>query len=274
MERLKSIEPLSLQGNVAENWRRWIQRWKLYVVASGADKKTEAIQCAIFLHTIGQDAIEVYNTFTFTEEQVDKINPLIQKFEDHCAWKKNLTYERYKFNTCVQHGRPFDAFLVDLVNKSKTCEFGELKNSLIKDRIVFGVDNSELRERLLRDTKLTMDKAIEFMRAAETSKSHAKSLDEGQLEASVINKSSAKPARKSNPTSSTTTKPKNPRVDQRQPRNQPCKRCGIKHDINKCPAYGKTCYKCTGKNHFANMCFTKSPPRVHTVAQDEPDGSD
>ena len=133
------------------------------VVASGADKKPEATQCAIFLHTIGQDAIEVYNTFVFTEAQSNKIDHLIQKFEEHCAWKKNLTFERYKFNTCVQDGRPFDSFLFDLVNKSKTCEFGELKNSLIKDRIVCGIDNRELRERLLRDTKITMDKAIEFI---------------------------------------------------------------------------------------------------------------
>jgi hypothetical protein len=52
--------------------------------------------------------------------------PLIKKFEDHCAWMKNLTYERYRFNTCTQDGRPFDTFLVDLINKAKICEFGTL----------------------------------------------------------------------------------------------------------------------------------------------------
>ena len=272
METLKSIGPLSLEGNVCENWRRWIQRWRLYIVASGADKKPEATQCAIFLHTIGQDAIDVYNTFTFTEAETDKIDPLIQKFEQHCAWKKNLTFERYKFNTCIQDGRPFDAFLVDLVNKSKTCEFGELKNSLIKDRIVCGIDNSELRERLLRDTKLTMEKAIEFMRAAETSKTHAKSLNESQLEASVINKShnSVKKPNQTNTTS--TTKQKNGRSDQKHP-SKPCKRCGTKHEINKCPAYGKTCHKCNGKNHFANVCFTKTFSKVHTV-ENQPNTTD
>ena len=93
MDRIKSIEPLSLEGNVAENWRRWIQRWKLYVVASGVDKNPEATQSAILLHTIGQDAIEVYNTFIFTEEAVDKIDPLIKKFEEHCSWGK-ISYLR------------------------------------------------------------------------------------------------------------------------------------------------------------------------------------
>ena len=270
MENLKAIGPLSLEGNVSENWRRWIQRWELYVKASGADKKPEATQCAIFLHTIGQDAIDVYNTFAFTEADTDKINPIIRKFEEHCAWKKNLTYERYKFNTCVQDGRPFDAFLVDLVNKSKTCEFGELRDSLIKDRIVCGIDDSDLRERLLRDTKLTKDKAVEFVRAAETSKTHAKSLNENQLEAAAINKFSRKTIKKAKPTSSTTTKPKHNMANQKQT-SKPCKRCGQKHEINKCPAYGKTCHKCNGKNHFANMCFTKNSSELHTVTEDQTD---
>ena len=155
MEHMKSIGALSLNGNVAENWRKWKQRWDLYAVASGAEKKPEATQCAILLHTIGQDALDVYNTFTFTEEEENKIKPLIKKFEDHCAWKKNLTYEWYRFNTCTQDSRPFDTFLVDLINKAKTCEFGTLQDSLIKDRIVKNYVEStikELRERLLRDT--------------------------------------------------------------------------------------------------------------------------
>ena len=36
-----------------------------------------------------------------------------------------------------------------------------------------------------------------------------------------------------------------------------CKFCGKSHDKGKCPAYGKTCNKCGGKNHFEAKCTQK-----------------
>lgn len=118
--------PLKMDGNVAENWRKW----SLYAKASGADEKDEGTQCAIFLHTIGDEALEVYDSFTFTETEQAKIEPLIQKFESYCTPRKNTTYEPYIFNTCLQNGRTVDAFILDLRNIAKTCEFGSLQDSL------------------------------------------------------------------------------------------------------------------------------------------------
>ena len=64
MENMKPMGPLNMGGNVAENWRKWKQRWNLYAKASGASEKDEATQCAILLHTIEDEALEVYDTFT------------------------------------------------------------------------------------------------------------------------------------------------------------------------------------------------------------------
>ena len=33
-----------------------------------------------------------------------------------------------------------------------------------------------------------------------------------------------------------------------------CRSCGRNHEVRKCPAYGKECYKCQKRNHFAKMC--------------------
>ena len=69
---MKPMDPLKMDGNLTENWRKWKQRWSLYAKASGAEEKDEATQCAIFLHTIGEEALEVYDTFTFNETEQDK----------------------------------------------------------------------------------------------------------------------------------------------------------------------------------------------------------
>ena len=88
MGHMKPMGPLKMDGNVAENWRKWRQRWNLYAKASGADEKDEEIQCAIFLHKIGVEALEIYDSFTFPETEQDKIEPLIQNFESLCTPRK------------------------------------------------------------------------------------------------------------------------------------------------------------------------------------------
>ena len=70
MNSFKPPSTLNLEGNVAENWRKWKQRFQLYMEASGTMNKPEKQRVAIFLHLIGEEALEIYNTFSLsTAEQ-------------------------------------------------------------------------------------------------------------------------------------------------------------------------------------------------------------
>ena len=73
MDDLKAIDALSLNDDIAENWRRWKQRWSLFVIASRAHEKGENIQCVTFLHMIGEDALNIYDTFTFQNNEINNI---------------------------------------------------------------------------------------------------------------------------------------------------------------------------------------------------------
>lgn len=74
--------------------------------------------------------------------------------------------------------KSIDAYVTDLKNKAKDCEFGLLTDSLIRDRIVCGVDNAQVRARLLREPDLTLTKAVDICRANEATQSHMKALNE------------------------------------------------------------------------------------------------
>ena len=52
-------------------------------------------------------------------------------------------------------------------------------------------------------------------------------------------------------------------INKRRPsgRNQ-SHQCGKSHERGNCPAYGKTCNKCKGPNHFRAMCHSKVPDRT------------
>ena len=148
----------NLEGNVADNWRKWKQRFQLCMEASGSRRKKEKPEkqrVTIFLHLI-EEALEIYNTFSLsTAEQ--KLDVLFQKFEDYCNPRRNITFERHKFFTCVQQPtESIDQYVTELRTKAGTCEFGELYESLIRDRIVCRISCNTLREKVLQETDLSL----------------------------------------------------------------------------------------------------------------------
>ena len=70
----------------------------------------------------------------------------------------------------------FDQFVTDLKQRSSQCEFAGLKDSLIKDMIIIGVEDNQLRQKRLRTDDLTLDMAIKIGQAPETTKRHAMTL--------------------------------------------------------------------------------------------------
>ncbi|GFO09725.1 polyprotein [Plakobranchus ocellatus] len=115
---------------------------------------------------------EIFNTFNLGEQ---KLQNIIDAFDNYCKPKENITVERYKFNSRNQtRTETFDQYVTDLKKLAKTCKFGTLQDELIRDKIVCGIANEKIKERLLREDKLTLDKAIDICRAAEESQKHVK----------------------------------------------------------------------------------------------------
>ena len=258
-------EPLNLTGNnIAENWRRWKQRFELFSLASGLSEKDEKVQAATLLHTAGAEALEVYNTFAWeNDEDKNKVEKIKEKFQAYCNPRRNVTWERHVFNTRNQlAGESIDQYVTDLKIKAQTCEFENSKDSLIRDRIVCGIICDKTRGRLLRGPNLDLQSAIDICRSNEATATQLKVLG-----ASAICKESTGPTE----IDAIQKKPSEPHAHK-----QPCERCGIRHFRHQpCPAQGAECYKCGRKNHFAKVCRTpitrKPQSRVFALESSEPD---
>lgn len=132
MEGLKPPQPLQMDGNTAENWKKF----ELYMTASGIETKTFG--------------------FADTEDK-HGVKLIIIKSDDYFEPQKNVTFERHIFNSRVQApGESIDQFVTDLKTKANTCEYGQFCDSLIKDRIVVGIRDDSLRARLLRENDLNV----------------------------------------------------------------------------------------------------------------------
>ena len=257
MDKLRPPPPFSFEGNVSQGWKIWQKHFQFFLTATESDTKSDKIKTSILLTCIGPKGRDIYETFTF-EQDTDKLKlkPVLEKFTMYCNPRKNITILRHKFFTYKQvEGQCFNDFVTELKKRSSECEFGDLTPSLTKDMIVCGITDNPLRERLLRDADLTLEKAIAAGHAAEETKRHAKELKEHQESADVhkINRGRDK-------------LPRGPDKRSKHPDNviNKCKFCSGSHQRGKCPAYGKRCHKCQRKNHFEVCCPEKE---VKSVAE-------
>ena len=152
-------------------------------------------------------------------------------------------------------GQSVDEYVTELKSRSEHCEFGELKNSLIKDKIVLGVNSKKVHERLLREAGLSLEKAIQICRAAENVKMQAKEIKGASNEASVeaVSKGYSRES---------LSKQRNVEGKHRQ-KVKNCKYCGGEHEYGKCPAYRRQCNKCGKHNHLL-LCVNQNQCRSWT----------
>ena len=139
-------------------------QFEIYLVAKGKDDKADKLKVNMLLHCAGPEAIEEYSHFVFTdEEDKDCYQDVCRKFEELCQGARNVIYERLVFNQRNQkEGERIDNFVSELKRLSLTCEFGDLRDSLIRDRIVGGVLSHELRGELLKKPDLTLQTADDY----------------------------------------------------------------------------------------------------------------
>ncbi|KAF2880155.1 hypothetical protein ILUMI_26018 [Ignelater luminosus] len=176
----KGLSPLQVSGNLAEKWKKWIQKFDIYVTATELNKKSEAIQCAQLLYHRGEPCIETFNSFEFKEAEVNKLEMLKAKFQSYFVPKKNLTYLRYKFCSSRQEEETIEQFSTDLKNRGKECDFGDLQE-LVKMMLITGIKDEALREKLIEKDgpALALEKAIECCTITENARKQLRDMKNG-----------------------------------------------------------------------------------------------
>ena len=61
---LRKPEPLSFDGNVALNWKNFVQEVEIFIAAAHGDKN-ETTKAYVFLNLAGRDAIEKGKLFVY-----------------------------------------------------------------------------------------------------------------------------------------------------------------------------------------------------------------
>ncbi|XP_023224747.1 uncharacterized protein LOC111625755 [Centruroides sculpturatus] len=104
-------------------------------------------------------------------------------FEKYFVPTKNVIYKRYKFISWFQEeGETVEKFVTSLYSLVKTRDFpASFQDKMIRDRIVCGIRDKKVSERLQLEMELTLDKAINTVRQAETVKKQQEAFENNSV---------------------------------------------------------------------------------------------
>lgn len=174
MEHARPPAELVLEGGPASRadlWRKWLRQFRVFLKASGVSKESSDVQASLLINLIGPEGYDIYSTLKFkAEKDNEEVEKVIDAFNEYFGTKTNVIMVRFKFFTRIQEkGESIDEYVTALKLLSQRCEFEQLEDSLVRDKIVCGVADSALRDRLLRADDLTLEKAIKICQANELS---------------------------------------------------------------------------------------------------------
>jgi len=249
-------------SEVAVNWKRFRSQWSNYELATDLSGESKEKRTAILLSCIGSEAYDVFQSMVFEDESHrSDIDHVIRAFDDYCIGETNVTYERYVLNKRVQeNNESFDAFMTEIRRLVRSCDYGQLEDSVVKDKIVIGIRDDSTRRKLLQIRKLDLAAAIDVCRASESATRQLKEFKGSEEISRIAPKTRGRERQrwKSGDRRQTIR-----REDPNSGKNfRKCRFCGKAHGFKKelCPAFGKDCKICSKKNHFAAMCKNRNTP--------------
>ena len=157
------------KGDLGKNFEYFVKSWENYVVASGMNKwsnNEEQKKVHTLLTAIGERAMIKYNHFNLTTDNKKNCQTLIAAIRKIIIGKKNIIYDRAIFNSANQSdNESFEEYLVRLQSLIEACDFGTFADDLLRDRIVIGIKNRDMKRKLMSKADLTLEQAIEICKS-------------------------------------------------------------------------------------------------------------
>ena len=197
---------------------------------------------------------------------------VLAKFDEHFVPRVNVLHERALFYSRAQQpDENVETYVRKLYELSEHANFPNREES-IRDRLVLGVRDRELSEKLQLQANLTLKDAVQQARQFELVKYQ---LSEQRHDSSTsIDAVTHRPSGSSAPRQGHNNGPRGGARTKKPDHNsykggnegRACTNCGHHHNRGAtCPAKGKKCRACGKPNHFERVC--RSSKKVNNVPE-------
>ncbi|XP_075159688.1 uncharacterized protein LOC142232866 [Haematobia irritans] len=270
MDSLKAVGDLKLSGNQKKNWKIFKEDFEDFIVARNV-KLSEASKLALLRNQIGPDGKEIIRNLELSDEDRKSYEKVINALDNLFGSHTNILYERFVFyNRNQMEHEPVESFIKEIRELASSCEFSNVCE-MVRDRIVLGVSDKKLQEKLLKMENITMEQATLECKIFEKQKEQVRAVQETKKIVDEVKEHSGITDNNDDacidklytkaPGKDSTTKYRT---------NRQCNKCFKIHRKDNCPAFGKKCHKCKKLNHFSVACKSRAV-KVNTLSYGEED---
>ena len=144
--RQGNYRKLSEHDSSKEDWQSYIERLELYF--TGNDTDDEEKRKAILLTSRGIECYRLFKELTTPRKPVDKtFIDLVTLMANHESPKRNPIVERFFFNMRNRKlGESISQYMAELRRLSQYCEHGDSLESMLRDRLVCGVNHDRTQQ--------------------------------------------------------------------------------------------------------------------------------
>ena len=257
---LPKFDCFSNPATIGPRWKRWLTSFELYadgkglIISEGTTAATKQRRKAMLLHLAGPDVQEIFTTLTETGDATNYASA-VEALNAYFVPQVNSAFARQTFHRITQNpGETVQQFVTRLRKAAKDCDFGTDTDNQIRDAVLNKCTSTYIKRKLLEEGQgLNLTRTLEVAAKCDKIETQLAALSVKGEESESINRINE---RSHNPSTST--------QGRFQGRDKICYRCGLLGHFGRdpqCPARGKTCRKCRGKDHFEKVCKTKSYAR-------------
>ncbi|XP_059091120.1 uncharacterized protein LOC131886737 [Tigriopus californicus] len=186
---------------------------------------------------------------------------ILDSLAEYFTRQSNITLRRVEFSTCKQlEGESFEQFFVRLTllhENSDPCT--HCQEDQMVTRLIAGIEDVELRQKLLAMQKPTVQTLKEACQATESSRIDGHTLEQDAKFQRVLNKRTLS---QSGPPSLPFREPFS---EARHHSLKSCPGCFIQHDRRACIHRNSTCHHCGKTGHIQPVCYALNRrPKLYT----------
>ena len=219
-----------------EDWTSYTERLEQYFTAN--DVKDAGKQRAILLSVCGPTSYQLIRNLVAPNKPTEKtFAEICSAVKDHHHPKPSAIVRRFQFHSRTRRdGESISAYVAELRKLSEHCDFEATLETMLRDRLVCGINDSRLQRRLLAEKDLTFQTAMDIAQAMEAADRSAKDLAKLPPSTAPVN-------------------------FVRKQREGNCYRCGGKHTATTCSFKDADCHNCGKKGHITRACRSKLPKK-------------
>ncbi|CAI5694547.1 unnamed protein product [Oreochromis niloticus] len=214
-----------------EQWSSYTERFGYFVAANDVQDDKWV---PIFLSVIGPKTFNLLRSLLQPAKPGNKsFTEIVDTLTKHFSPKPLVIAERFRFHKRNQEeGESVTMFVASLRKLAEHCEFKDVLNDTLRDRLVCGLRNEAAQKKLLTESDLTLEKAINISVTMEMASKEAHALH-------ATDRAHKLDSGKANA-------------------QGPCFRCGkLGHLASDCWCKEMDCNNCGKKGHVARACRNK-----------------